>query len=560
MIRGAWKLLPPAPSDALASDDLPPLIRQILYNRGVRDIVQARAFLAGDSSIDGDPFTLPDMEHAVSRIFRALLSSEKIAVYGDFDVDGITATVVLIEGLSLLGASVVPYIPHRINEGYGLHANGLYKLQQAGVSLVITCDSGITAIDEIRHAQKIGLDVIVTDHHLPLSSLPKACAVINPKRKDSQYPFSDLAGVGVAYKLLEALVWGTLRRDDVGRLLDLVALGTIADMSPLLGENRYLVRRGLEVLRSGRRPGICEMARRAGLELDDITAEKISWVLGPRLNSAGRLDEAIPSYELLITSDATEAGRLADKLEQSNAERQQLTRSVLASARAVIQETKAGAPVLVAVGEEYPPGVVGLVAGRLVEEFYRPVCIIKKGANICRGSARSIPEFNLMGALEQCADLLIEFGGHSQAAGFTVPEHKLSEFESRICELATKQLEGLDLRPHITIDVEVPLSSLNRGVYNTIQRLAPFGTGNPVPVLLSCRVKLIESRRIGGDSEHLRLKLRDKSAVWQAVGFGLGGLESELGPYVDVVYTLEVDHWRNEETLRLNLLDVAQSQ
>lgn len=560
MIRGAWKLLPLAPSDVLASADLPPLLRQLLYNRGIRDIAQARAFLAGDSITDGDPFALPDMDMAVSRIYRALLSSEKIAIYGDFDADGITATALLVEGLSSFGASVVPYIPHRINEGYGLRANGLDKLRQAGVSLVITCDSGITAIDEVKHAQRIGLDVIVTDHHLPLASLPQACAVINPKRKDSRYPFSDLAGVGVAYKLLEALMWGTRRRGNLNGLLDLVALGTVADMSPLLGENRHLVKSGLEILRSGQRPGICELVRRAGLEPNSITADTVSWILGPRLNSAGRLDEAIPSYDLLVTRDTGEASRLADELERRNAERQKLTKSVLASVRAIIQETEAESPVLLAGGEEYPPGVVGLVASKLVDEFYRPVCIVKKGEDVCRGSARSIPEFNLMTALEQCADLLVEFGGHSQAAGFTVRSYDLPEFENRLRELATRQLQGLDLRPYITIDAEVPLSSLNRSVYNSIQQLAPFGTGNPVPVLSSHRVKLVESRRMGGDGEHLRLKLRDKSATWQAVGFGLGSLESELGPYVDVVYNLELDRWRGEETLRLNLLGVAQSQ
>jgi len=560
VIRSDWRILPPVPTDVLSSDELPPLLRQLLYNRGVRDVVQARAFLAADITSGGDPFALPDMDAAVSRIYRALLSSEKIAVYGDFDADGITSTVLLVEGLSLLGASVVPHIPHRINEGYGLRATSLDKLRQAGVSLVITCDSGITAIEEVRYAQKIGLDVIVTDHHLPLSSLPRACAVVNPKRKDSRYPFPDLAGVGVAYKLLEALFWGTHRRNEVDKFLDLVALGTIADMSPLLGENRYLVKRGLDLLRLGQRPGLCELVRRAGLGLESITAETVSWVLGPRLNSAGRLDEAIPSYDLLVTKDVAEAGRLAEELERRNVERQQLTKSVLSSVRAIIQETEVTSPVLFAGGEEYPPGVVGLVAGKLVEEFYRPVCIIKKGDGMCRGSARSIPEFDLMTALEQCADLLIEFGGHSRAAGFTVSSQKLPEFESRMRDLASRQLRGLNLRPHITIDAEVPLSSLNRSVYDTIQQLAPFGVGNPVPVLLSRRVRLVESRRMGGDGEHLHLKLRDKSAVWQAVGFGLGRLESGLGPYVDVVYDFDLDRWRGEERLRLNLLGVAPSQ
>ena len=252
MIKSHWRVLPRVPADILATDDIQPLIRQLLYNRGISTLEEARVFLSSDKNLDGDPFALPDMNAAVSRIYRALLSSEQIAVYGDFDADGITATALLVEGLTALGGSVVPYIPHRINEGYGLRNGGLDKLHQLGVSLVITCDSGITAVNEVKYAQRLGIDVIVTDHHLPLTVLPRACAVINPKRRDSIYRFPDLAGVGVAYKLLQALMWGTRKQDWVNGMLDLVALGTVADMSPLLGENRYLVKCGLGVLKIGR--------------------------------------------------------------------------------------------------------------------------------------------------------------------------------------------------------------------------------------------------------------------------------------------------------------------
>jgi single-stranded-DNA-specific exonuclease len=553
-------VLPRVPADILATDDIQPLIRQLLYNRGISTLEEARVFLSSDKNLDGDPFALPDMNAAVSRIYRALLSSEQIAVYGDFDADGITATALLVEGLTALGGSVVPYIPHRINEGYGLRNGGLDKLHQLGVSLVITCDSGITAVNEVKYAQRLGIDVIVTDHHLPLTVLPRACAVINPKRRDSIYRFPDLAGVGVAYKLLQALMWGTRKQDWVNGMLDLVALGTVADMSPLLGENRYLVKCGLGVLRTSQRPGISELVRQAGLEPSVITAETISWILGPRLNSAGRMDEAIPSYDLLMTRDHGKARTLAGELERLNADRQQVTRTVFASVREQITETGSEFPVLFCGSEEYPPGVVGLVAGRLAEEFYRPVCIIKKGEDVCRGSARSIPEFNLMGALEKCHDLLTEFGGHSQAAGFTVPTCNLAAFEERFRQVAFKQLSGMDLRPHVDIDAEIPLASLNWGVYNTLQLMAPFGSGNPVPVFLSRRVKLLESRRMGSGQEHLRLNLRDKSATWQAVGFGLGEIEKELTPYVDIVYNLEVDRWRGEDSLRLNLIGVVPSQ
>jgi single-stranded-DNA-specific exonuclease len=531
----------------------------VLYNRGIQGEAAIEAFLSIDGRLDSDPFALPDMELAVNRVYRALISGETIAVYGDFDADGITATALLVEGLSALGATVVPYIPHRVNEGYGLRFNTLERLFRQGVSLVVTCDCGISAATEIRQAQKAGLDIIVTDHHVPPPDLPRAHAVVNPKRLDSSYGFRDLAGVGVAYKFIQALLTGSGKRALAEDLLDLVALGTVADMCPLVGENRYLVTRGIQVLNRTERPGLQELVKSAGLEMGNLGADSIAYSLAPRLNSAGRLDRAVPSYDLLVTRDHDQACALSQELEKKNAERQRLTNDVWDKVKGKMQPVTADAPLVMAGEEDYPAGVVGIVASRLVDEFYRPAFIIKMGPDICRGSGRSIPEFDLVQALGQCSDLLVEYGGHSRAAGFAVSRENLDQLKERLQTIAGKCLANLELRPYITADAEVRLSSLNWDMYRSLERLAPFGSGNAVPTFVSRRMRLTDCRTMGSAGSHLRLKLSEGNRTWPAVGFGFGGMEKELTQYVDAVYNLEVDRWQGKETLRLNLLDMRPS-
>ena len=558
MSRSRWNLLPPVPDKLLVNNTsgFSPLIVQLLYNRGLTEPSQLEAFITADKRMAGNPFLLPDMQRAVTRIYQSLLSGENIAVYGDFDADGITATAVLVQGLTALGGKVTPYIPDRLTEGHGLRNAALENLYHQGISLVITVDCGITAVTQVKRARRLGLDIIITDHHIPLAEIPPALAIVDPKLPDSAYPFSELAGVGVAFKLLQALFQGMGKEPQLDELLDLVALGTVADMMPLRGENRYLVKQGLGLINSAPRLGVRELITRAGLDIGSLDSERISWVIAPRLNAAGRLEHAMTSYKLLMADSPQEAQELAVWLEQKNAERQRLTIDAVAKAREQIL-ARGILPLLMAGDKDYPAGIVGLVAGRLCEEFYRPAVVVKIGEKVSSGSCRSIPEFNITLALNQCSRLLSQFGGHAQAAGFTLPTKNLIRLEQCLSQLAAVQLEGVDLRPCLDIDAEVGLTDIGGDTFQTTQQLAPFGRGNPLPTFLSRGVEVIDCRTMGGNGEHLKLKLRQGGAVWDGVGFRLGSYLTEVASSLDIVYNLEIDRWGGEERLRLNILDFA---
>ncbi len=554
MSQTCWRILPRVP---LRTDlhGIHPLIVQLLYNRGITEPAQFEAFLNVDRRLEADPFLLPDMHRAVQRTYQALFRGERIAVYGDFDADGITATAILTQGLSALGGRVIPFIPHRFRDGYGLQLAPLERLSKAGVSLIITADTGISAFEEVARCHKLGMDVIVTDHHVPPDYLPPALAVVDPKRSDSAFRATDLAGVGVAFKLLQALLEGSGRDRVLAGLLDLVALGTVADMVPLLGDNRYWVKQGLELLNSTERIGLQEMMRCAGLQPGNLTSESISWILAPRINAAGRLDDASASYRLLVTQSRDEAARLALDLEEKNARRQKMTNELLLRARELLLAQGVDFPLLVVGGADFPAGVMGLVAGRLAEEFYRPVILLKTGPEVCRGSGRSIPEFNLIGALDRCRDLLLNVGGHAGAAGFTVQRDNLGALQMRLLKIAEEELAGVDLRPHIDIDAEVPLTVFTGDFYQQLQKLAPFGSGNPEPTFVTREVEVLEWSPVGEQGDHLRLKVRQESVVWDAIGFGLGGLADHISSRIDVAYNLIADTWNGVERLRLKLLD-----
>jgi single-stranded-DNA-specific exonuclease len=550
-----WNLLPAIPDKILSkASGLSRLVVQLLYNRGLTESSQLESFLTADESLSGDPNLLPDMHRAVARLYQALLSNENIAVYGDFDADGITATALVVQGLSFLSCKATPYIPHRLTEGYGLKIAALESLKKQGISLVVTVDCGITAVPEVKKARRLGLDVIITDHHTPQDEIPPAKAVVNPKLPGSNYPFSELAGVGVALKLLQALFWGLGKGKQLYKLLDLVALGTVADMVPLLGENRYLVKQGLELLSTSPRLGIREIITQAGLSATDLDSESISWSIAPRLNAAGRLEHAMGSYRLLMTESPEEARGLAKWLEQKNAERQRLTTRVLEKAREQVLIQKE-LPLLIASDTNYPAGVMGLVAGRLSEEFYRPVIVVRTGEQFCGGSCRSIPEFDIIHALNQCSHLLTNFGGHARAAGFGLKTKNLPRLQQELVELATTELKDVDLRPRIDIDAEVTLPELVGDTFLTIQKMAPFGQGNPAPIFLSHRVEVINCRTMGNGSDHLRMKLKQGDTVWDGVAFGLGNHLNEIESPLEIVYNLEIDRWGGQEKLRLNILD-----
>ena len=555
--RARWKILPPVPDEYLNASDLLPLIAQLLYNRGVK-LEDIDLFLSADRRLEGNPFLLPDISQAVSRVYKAVLSREKIAVYGDFDVDGVTAIAILVEGLSRLGAEVITYIPDRVNEGHGLKISALEKLQAQGADLVITVDCGVTDLAVVKQAQEMGMDMIITDHHIPLGRLPRAVAVVDPKRKDSVYPYPDLAGAGVAFKLLQALFHKDSREKWLTRLLDLVVLATVTDLVTLVGENRYLVKEGLRELNNSSRVGIQEIVKLAGLKPGELDAEDVSWVIGPRLNAAGRMNNASISYQLLTTQSPEEARLLALELEEKNAERQKLTNEVLSRAREKLA-AKLHLPVLIEGDESYSIGVIGLVAGKLADEFYKPAIIINLGPEPCQGSCRSIAEFDIASALAECQDLLTTFGGHPLAAGFTVARQNLAQLEQRLMSLAMDQLGHLDLRPELVIDAELPLTVLAGDTFNLIQKLSPFGRGNPQPTFLTRQVEVIECRNFGNQGEWLRLKLKQGNVTWQAVDFESQRKREEIPSCIDIIYNLEKSRWNGEEVLGLNLRDLAPS-
>jgi single-stranded-DNA-specific exonuclease len=421
-----WQEYPRAPETHFARfPDLPPLIVQILHNRDITEPDQVRDFLDRRVSDDTDPFQLKGMSEAVTRLRRAIDAGELIAIYGDYDADGVTATALMAQTLTALGGKVRPYIPNRFDEGYGLNVDALTDLAGEGVRVVLTVDCGIRSVAEVVYGNRLGLDLILTDHHYVGPEIPPALAAINPKQPGCSYPFKNLAGVGVAFKLAHALLQAIegrqqrqlpLVEDD---LLDLVALGTVADVAPLVGENRALVARGLEQLNAPRRVGMQALIAQAGIQPGQIGAGTIGFVLGPRLNAAGRLKSAEAAYELLVTDDLFRAGQLAQQLESQNRERQALTLATVEQARQMILADGASRPLYLIAEPSFNPGIAGLVSSRLTEEFYRPTLVAQRGETYTKGSGRSIPEFHITRALDECADLLERYGGHSAAAGFT---------------------------------------------------------------------------------------------------------------------------------------------
>ena len=537
----------------------PPVLRQVLFNRGYATDAQARAFLKAEPDFDTNPFQMTGMEAAVERICFALEQEQSIAIYGDYDVDGVTATALLVDVLKALGATVQGYIPNRFDEGYGLNNEALTALKDDGVGLVISVDCGIRSPDEALHARTIGLDLIITDHHHPSEGpLPPALAVINSKQPGDVYPDKDLAGVGIAYKLAEALVQRLETTDfRLEKLLDLVALGTVADLAPLVGENRFLVRRGLRQMRETTRQGLFSLAAVAELNLSKVNATDIGFRLGPRLNAAGRLDEALAAYDLLTTTDVFKAGQLAQQLDVQNRERQRITREMQAQAEELALADESDAFLLFAAHEDFNAGVVGLAASRLTETYYRPSIVAHIDTDTTRGSCRSIPEFHITDALDQCADLLVRHGGHAAAAGFTVENDKRDELVTRLKSIAKEQLSSQDLRPTLTADTEIPLTEMRPDLLKALKYLEPTGYGNPDAVFVSREVRVRHARTVGADGKHLKMYLEDEGgATHDAIGFRLGHLQPELLEYVDIMYTYEINEYNGRINYQLNLKDV----
>lgn len=565
-----WKLFEPAPPTFLDAVPEHPILAQVLYNRGLRTPDEVRAFLTDADAVVENPFRLPDMAPAVHRIVRAIEAGEIICVYGDFDADGVSATALLVTALQMAGGRVGPYIPDRVDEGYGLNLEAIDAIA-AKARLLVTVDCGIRSVHEVAHAVARGLDVIVTDHHSLGPQLPPALAVINPRRECRQGA-TQLAGVGVAYRLAQAVLravaqqgWSPLRPDQAlemeASLLDLVALGTVADMMPLLGENRSLVRRGLVQLNQAQRPGMASLLQFADLRPGTVDATTIAFRLAPRINAAGRLTHARTAYRLLRTGDPTEAYTLAAELEALNQRRRNLTVSAEAEAEAQLAPQLAQDPSLLLVQSPHiPAGIVGLVAGKLTERFYRPAVVIEQGEAESRGSARSIPEFDISRALDEVSPLLVRHGGHSLAAGFTVATSRLPELAEALQEVARRELpEPAQLRPTLWIDADVPFDELNWGLQQQFARLEPTGQDNPPPLLLCRQVRVREARTVG-EGKHLRL-IVDRDAhgpVLDAIAFHQGAWADHLseGSRVDLVFHLEANEWQGRQRLQLNVQDL----
>ena len=561
-----WEVQPePDPSLYRELHPIPKPIVRALFHRGIADAEAAQGFFRDDPAPPADPFLLADMDKAVDRIVTAVRSGERLAVFGDYDTDGVTSTAMLVDYLRSAGAAVSAYIPSRFEEGYGLNCGAIDGLAGQGIRLVVTVDCGARSVDESEFARRRSIDLIITDHHAPGDAEPPAYAFVNPKRTGSVYPEKNLAGVGVAYRLVEALdrrLGGGARPID--RYLDLVAIGTVADMVPLLGENRSLVQGGLRLLNDSEgsplRPGVDQLMQVSGVTRGKLGAQGIGFILGPRLNASGRLDSAGTALDLLLAGDPAQAREFARRLDAQNRDRQALTRATVLEARTLT--TQAGdwdpesPPFFIMVDKEgFNPGVIGLAASKLMEEFYRPVAVVAVEGDRARGSVRSVPGFHITEALDSCSELLERYGGHAAAAGFTVRKERLPDLRERLGALAEAALSAQPLRPVLAVDSEIQLSEATWDLYRWIRRLEPCGQGNPAPVFLSRNLRVYSKRSVGKDGSHLKLVLTDGRMNFDAIAFGFGRLEKSLADSVDIAFALEENDYYGRQ-MQLRVLDI----
>ena len=545
---------------ALEGAGLSPLCAAVLAARGMAGPEEAGRFLACGSERFHDPFLLRDMDRAVARIRAAIDRGELICVYGDYDVDGITATCLLTEALCWLGGQVVSYIPDRSEEGYGLNPGAVARLAGQGVGLIVTVDCGITAVDEAELARSLGVDVVVTDHHHCKDKLPPAVAVVDPRREDCAYPFPELAGVGVALKTAQALFPPERREEVFRRFGELAAIGTVADVMRLTDENRALVRMGLELLGHTGRPGLRALMREAGLEPGAApTAVTIGYGLAPRINAAGRMEQAMVALELLLTRDEERGEALAHTLCRLNRERQAIELSIYDECVALLEaRPQLTAPAIVLAGEGWHQGVVGIVASRLAEKYSCPAFMICLEHGQGKGSCRSFGGFNLFAALERCAPLLEGFGGHEMAAGFTILEGNIPAFRDEVCRLVTLRTGGEPMEAAISVDAEIDhCGQLTAPQVESLAELEPFGTGNPKPVLLLRGACVVSCCDVGG-GRHLKMKLRRDAVVLDAIFFSANAAACGVsaGDRLDVIFTPQINEFRGSRAVQLQLCDL----
>ena len=561
--RPRW-VAAPAPDAAavaaLAAElRLPPAVCGLLVARGHAVPDGAKRFLRPRLEQLHAPSLLGGLDVAVDRLARAIRGGETILVHGDYDVDGICSTTLLTRAIRQLGGTVVPFIPRRLEDGYDLTMAGVEAARAAGASVVVTCDCGTSALAPVAALCAAGVDVIVSDHHLPGGPLPACLAVLNPKRPGCAYPDKDLAAVGVAFKLALALAHAMGASDaPVYRMLDLVALATIADIAPLRGENRVFARYGLKLLAETTNPGLRALLRASGLEGKPLTAGRVGYILAPRLNAVGRLDRAIRGVELLLTDSESEANRIARDLEELNRRRQDLDRATLDDARRLVDALDLDDTYgIVLAGDGWHAGVIGIVASRIVEETGRPAVLVAVDGAEGKGSGRSIPAFDLHAALGECRDLFKRFGGHKAAAGVTIDAANVPRFAERFNEVARARLTEADLVPEMRVDMELPLASVNADLEALFRHFEPFGVGNAAPVLVARGVRLAAPARVVG-ADGLKLRLAAGDGELEAIGWGMAARlpELALGVPFDVAFRLERDEYRGESRLQAKLADI----
>jgi single-stranded-DNA-specific exonuclease len=566
VIARLWQSRPcdEARADALARDlGIGAVTARLLCVRGLDDPDQARRFLSPSLDDLHDPCALADLPLAVDRIHRAIAARERIAVHGDYDVDGVTSTVILRRALELLGADVTHFIPERLRDGYGLQPAALDRLHAEGARLIISVDCGIRGIEAARHARALGLDLIITDHHEPDTELPQAFAVINPKRHDCRYPDKNLAGVGVALKLVQALCIAAGRTEWLPAFVKIAAIGTLADVVPLVGENRVIAKLGLPMLSKGpHKVGLRSLIDACGLTGKEIDSYHIGFVLAPRVNAAGRMSTPDIAARLLLASDeamADEAKVLAEQLNTENLRRQQEEAEIVAAARKIVEtDIDIGSrAVLVVAGEGWHRGVIGIAASKLVDAFHRPAIVLSIDGDVAHGSCRSIPAFNMLAALESCADAMLRFGGHMQAAGLTMEASRVRELRARINEHADSRLGPDDLRPRLWIDGPLALRSIDGQMAADLAMLAPFGAGNPCPVFQASRVEIIDGpRRL--KERHLKMAFRQDGRVMRGIAWRAGEREAFVAEHraaIDLAFSVEQDTWNGERYMQLSVAD-----
>ncbi len=557
-----WRVDPKIlPTIHEALKEYPLLVQQLLYNRGITTAEGALEFLNPQLSVFSGGDSLKDMPAAIERLHTAIEKKERIAVYGDYDVDGVTATVLMVEFLRKAGADVKEYIPNRFEEGYGLNNEALASLAAQGISLVITVDCGVRSPREAEFARSQNLDLIISDHHQPGPELPAVVAIINPKQPGDEYPDKDLAGVGLAYKIAQSYLNhypsdGILAED----WLDLVALGTVSDLAPLSGENRALVSAGLSRIKAKQRQGLLSLTQAANLKIEKTNAIDIGYIISPRLNAAGRLESALAAFNLLTEKDPNQASLLAQKLDDQNVERQRITKDIQTRAADIALKNTPGAWIIFAADPGFNEGVVGLAASRLVDTYYRPAIVGHIGDELTRASCRSIPEFNITEALDQCAGLLIRHGGHRAAAGFTVRNKDVPELVDRLNDIARKQLSGLDLRPLLRADMELSLSQIEGKnipeLLSYFEKFQPIGNDNPEIVFLSRNLTVRNARTVGRDNSHLKIKVSDHNITFDGIAFRQGQWANQLPERINILYSIEMNEYMGQQSLQLNIKDI----